>query len=232
MKLLLYFFLFNVFLQKNVNSLDSIIITNPGLNYKSCDYIVENCNVNYIKYNYINGSLLFNSSKNMILDNNTYTLNNISSTNKMLISNFDIKPNNFTYCVDFICKSNKKNYNKKLFVYRLVIVIISIILLLLSILPVIYIYRNKTNHIVNNNNDLESPINFNYFNQYRMYHDEQTNEDDFDILYKEDFGTLYQEDLEYQSNLIRPEHYNNISKHRSIYDEDDEILDFYNNTKL
>ena len=27
----------------------------------------------------------------MVFDNNTYTLNNISSTNKMLISNFDIK---------------------------------------------------------------------------------------------------------------------------------------------
>ena len=61
-------------------------------------------------------------------------------------------------------------------------------MLLLSLIPIIYIVRNKTNHIINNNNDLESPINFNYFNQHRMYHDEQVDDNDFDILYKEDFA--------------------------------------------
>ena len=186
MKYLYLFFL--IALSNKVLTNDLIFVLNDDYSVSQCEWIINNCGVDYITFWENNNSLTYNSSNKEIVNENITSTNSLRYKGLEIISNFDIPTLNYTYCVDYLCNNEKtKNTNN----YRIVVIVISCILFILPVIATIYLFRNKTQNRIVQRQQQENMLNFNneYYYRYNqnLYYgnDAFLNEDD-DILYNQD----------------------------------------------
>ena len=187
MKYLYLFFL--IALSNKVLTNDLIFVLNEDYSVSQCEWIINNCGVDYITFLENNNSLTYNSSNKEIVNENITNINSLRYKGLDLISNYDIPTLNYTYCVDYLCNENEKTTNTNN--YRIVVIVISCILFILPILATIYLFRNNTQNRMAQRHHNDNALNFDNEYYYRFNHNHffsneaYLNEDD-DILYNQD----------------------------------------------
>ena len=187
MKYLYLFFL--ITLLNTVSTNDLVFILNNNYSVSSCEWIIDQCDVDYMTFWENNNSLTYNSSNKDIVNKNITSLNYLRYKDLELISNYDIPTLNYTYCVDYFCSENKnKIYNNT---YKIVIIAISCILFILPVVAILYLYKNKTQNRIVQRLNQENMLNFNNeyyynFNQNTYFNNKRFLNEDDDILYNQD----------------------------------------------
>ena len=187
MKYLYLFFL--IALSNKVLTNDLIFVLNEDYSVSQCEWIINNCGVDYITFWENNNSLTYNSSNKEIVNENITNINSLRYKGLDLISNYDIPTLNYTYCVDYLCNENEKTTNSNN--YRIVIIVISCILFILPVVAILYLYKNKTQNRIVQRLNQENMLNFNNeyyynFNQNTYFNNERFLNEDDDILYNHD----------------------------------------------
>ena len=187
MKYLYLFFLITLLTKVSTN--DLVFVLNNNYSVSSCEWIIDQCDVDYMTFWENNNSLTYNSSNKDIVNKNITSLNNLRYQDLELISNYDIPTLNYTYCVDYLCNENEKTTNSNN--YRIVIIVISCILFILPVVAIVYLYKNKTQNRIVQRLNQENRLNFNNeyyynFNQNTYFNNERFLNEDDDILYNHD----------------------------------------------
>ena len=187
MKYLYLFFLITLLTKVSTN--DLVFVLNNNYSVSSCEWIIDQCDVDYMTFWENNNSLTYNSSNKDIVNKNITSLNNLRYQDLELISNYDIPTLNYTYCVDYLCNENEKTTNSNN--YRIVIIVISCILFILPVVAIVYLYKNKTQNRIVQRLNQENRLNFNNeyyynFNQNTYFNNERFLNEDDDILYNQD----------------------------------------------
>ena len=120
MRYLYLFFL--IALSNKVLTNDLIFVLNDNYSVSQCEWIIDNCGVDYMTFLENNNSLTYNSSNKEIVNENITNIKSLRYKGLDLISNFDITSLNYTYCVDYLCNENEKTTNDKN--YKIVVIII------------------------------------------------------------------------------------------------------------
>ena len=187
MKYLYLFFL--IALSNKVLTNDLIFVLNEDYSVSQCEWIINNCGVDYITFLENNNSLTYNSSNKEIVNNNITNINSLRYKGLDLISNYDIPSLNYTYCVDYLCNENEKTKNTNN--YRIVVIVISCILFILPIVATIYLFRNRTQNRIAQTQHNENALNFNNDYYYRF---NQNLHIDNEAYLNEDDSILYYQD--------------------------------------